>query len=161
IFDEVDAGIGGRVADVVGRRLRTLGPAFQVLRIAPLPQVAACADTHFRIDQRLDRGRTNTTVDRHSARGRVAAPPATLVQQAGFEATSEAADADLVVINTCSVRERAEEKLYTRLGELRELGAELGRDPVVAVAGCVAQQEGTAIQKRAPGVVDIIVGTQS
>src|SRR5213076_2704789 len=41
-----------------------------------------------------------------------------LLEQAGFEATDEAADADLVVINTCSVRERAEEKLYTRLGEL-------------------------------------------
>ena len=42
-----------------------------------------------------------------------------LLEQAGFEATVEAADADVVVINTCSVRERAEEKLYTRLGELR------------------------------------------
>src|SRR5207245_11645551 len=44
-----------------------------------------------------------------------------LLEQAGFEATSDAADADLVVINTCSVRERAEEKLYTRLGELRQM----------------------------------------
>src|SRR5213082_1631521 len=83
-----------------------------------------------------------------------------LLEQAGYEATDDASDADVVVINTCSVRERAEEKLYTRLGELRQMGAELGRTPVVAVAGCVAQQEGTAIQKRAPGVVDIIVGTQ-
>ena len=49
-----------------------------------------------------------------------------LLEQAGFEATSDAADADFVVINTCSVRERAEEKLYTRLGELRELGAVVG-----------------------------------
>ena len=46
-----------------------------------------------------------------------------LLEQAGFEATSDAADADVVVINTCSVREHAEEKLYTRLGELRELAA--------------------------------------
>src|SRR5256885_1745488 len=49
-----------------------------------------------------------------------------LLEQAGFESTDEAADADIVVINTCSVRERAEEKLYTRLGELRELAAEQG-----------------------------------
>src|SRR5207248_9344068 len=47
IFDEVDAGIGGRVADVVGRKLRTLGSAFQVLCITHLPQIAAYADTHF------------------------------------------------------------------------------------------------------------------
>ena len=84
-----------------------------------------------------------------------------LLEQAGFEATEEAADADLVVINTCSVRERAEEKLYTRLGELREMAAAEGRDPIVAVAGCVAQQEGEALFKRAPGVADVIVGTQA
>src|SRR5437899_6877459 len=84
-----------------------------------------------------------------------------LLEQAGFEATTDASDADLVVINTCSVRERAEEKLYTRLGELRDMGAELGRDPIVAVAGCVAQQEGEAIRQRAPGVADVIVGTQA
>src|SRR6266550_676019 len=84
-----------------------------------------------------------------------------LLEQAGYEATADAVEADVVVINTCSVRERAEEKLYTRLGELRELRAELGRDPIVAVAGCVAQQDGTAIQKRAPGVVDIVIGTQA
>jgi tRNA-2-methylthio-N6-dimethylallyladenosine synthase len=84
-----------------------------------------------------------------------------LLEQAGFEATDDAADADVVVINTCSVRERAEEKLYTRLGELRMLAAEQGHDPVVAVAGCVAQQEGEAILRRSPGVADVIVGTQA
>jgi tRNA-2-methylthio-N6-dimethylallyladenosine synthase len=84
-----------------------------------------------------------------------------LLEQAGFEATDEAADADVVVINTCSVRERAEEKLYTRLGELRMLAAEQGHDPIVAVAGCVAQQEGEAILRRSPGVADVIVGTQA
>jgi len=75
-----------------------------------------------------------------------------LLEQAGFESTDEAADADVVVINTCSVRERAEEKLYTRLGELRQLAAEQGHAPIVAVAGCVAQQEGAAILKRMPGI---------
>jgi len=84
-----------------------------------------------------------------------------LLEQAGYEATADAADADLVVINTCSVREHAEEKLYTRLGELRVMGAEQGREPIVAVAGCVAQQEGEAIFKRSPGVTDIVVGTQA
>jgi tRNA-2-methylthio-N6-dimethylallyladenosine synthase len=84
-----------------------------------------------------------------------------LLEQAGYEATAEAADADVVVINTCSVRERAEDKLYTRLGELRVLAAEQGRHPIVAVAGCVAQQEGSTILKRSPGVADVIVGTQA
>jgi len=84
-----------------------------------------------------------------------------LLEQAGYEATEEAADADVVVINTCSVRERAEDKLYTRLGELRQLANEQGHNPIVAVAGCVAQQEGEAILKRSPGVADVIIGTQA
>jgi tRNA-2-methylthio-N6-dimethylallyladenosine synthase len=84
-----------------------------------------------------------------------------LLEQAGFEATDDALAADVVVINTCSVRERAEEKLYTRLGELRQMTLETGRDPVVAVAGCVAQQEGEQILKRSPGVTDVILGTQA
>src|SRR6266849_1442461 len=84
-----------------------------------------------------------------------------LLEQAGYEATENAADADVVVINTCSVRERAEEKLYTRLGELRQMAAEQGHDPIVAVAGCVAQQEGQRILARLPGVADVIVGTQA
>lgn len=84
-----------------------------------------------------------------------------LLEQAGYEATSDAADADVVVINTCSVREHAEEKLYTRLGELRVLAQERGHNPIVAVAGCVAQQEGEALLKRSPGVADVIIGTQA
>jgi DNA repair protein RecN (Recombination protein N) len=71
IFDEVDAGIGGRVADVVGRKLRTLGSAFQVLCITHLPQIAAYADTHFQIEKRIDRGRTKTTVKRLETADRV------------------------------------------------------------------------------------------
>ncbi len=84
-----------------------------------------------------------------------------LLEQAGYEATEDAADADVVVINTCSVREHAEDKLYTRLGELRVLAQEGGHNPIVAVAGCVAQQEGDALLKRSPGVADVIVGTQA
>jgi tRNA-2-methylthio-N6-dimethylallyladenosine synthase len=84
-----------------------------------------------------------------------------LLEQAGYEATEDAADADVLVINTCSVRERAEDKLYTRLGELRQLAAEHGHKPIVAVAGCVAQQEGHAILRRSAGVADVIIGTQA
>jgi len=71
IFDEVDAGIGGRVADVVGRKLRTLGSAFQVLCITHLPQIAAYADTHFQIAKTVERGRTRTTVVRLDDRARI------------------------------------------------------------------------------------------
>jgi DNA repair protein RecN (Recombination protein N) len=71
IFDEVDAGIGGRVADVVGRKLRALGSAFQVLCITHLPQIAAYADTHFQIEKRVDAGRTRASVLRLDRRGRV------------------------------------------------------------------------------------------
>src|SRR5205085_7075215 len=71
IFDEIDAGIGGRVADVVGRKLRTLGSAFQVLCITHLPQIAAYADTHVQIDKRVADGRTRTTIRRLDAAGRV------------------------------------------------------------------------------------------
>ena len=82
-----------------------------------------------------------------------------LLEAAGYDRTEDDRDADVVVINTCSVRERAEEKLYTRLGELRVLGEETGRDPVVAVAGCVAQQEGQSLLKRS-SLVDVVVGTR-
>ena len=83
-----------------------------------------------------------------------------LLEQAGYDPAPDASAADLVVINTCSVRERAEDKLYTRLGELRQASEETGRAPVVAVAGCVAQQEAGELLKRSP-TIDVIVGTQS
>jgi tRNA-2-methylthio-N6-dimethylallyladenosine synthase len=84
-----------------------------------------------------------------------------LLDSAGYEATTEDVDADVIVINTCSVREHAEEKLYTRLGQLRVLQEETGRHPVVAVTGCVAQQEGAALLRNTNGkVVDLVVGTQ-
>ncbi|HEX6463457.1 MAG TPA: DNA repair protein RecN, partial [Vicinamibacterales bacterium] len=64
IFDEVDAGIGGAVADVVGARLRLLGERFQVLCITHLPQIAVYGSTHFRIEKSVRGGRTSTTVGR-------------------------------------------------------------------------------------------------
>src|SRR6476646_4890120 len=85
-----------------------------------------------------------------------------LLEQAGYERTDDDRDADVIVINTCSVREKAEEKLYTRLGEIRVLGEETGSRPVVAVAGCVAQQEGERLLHKANGeLIDVLVGTQS
>jgi tRNA-2-methylthio-N6-dimethylallyladenosine synthase len=85
-----------------------------------------------------------------------------LLEQAGYDRTDDDRDADVIVINTCSVRERAEEKLYTRLGEIRMMGEETGSRPVVAVAGCVAQQEGANLLSRTNGhVIDVLIGTQS
>jgi tRNA-2-methylthio-N6-dimethylallyladenosine synthase len=83
-----------------------------------------------------------------------------LLEQAGYEGTTDDRDADVIVINTCSVRERAEEKLFTRLGEIRQMASEEGSRPVVAVTGCVAQQEGAQILRRS-SAVDLIVGTQN
>jgi DNA repair protein RecN (Recombination protein N) len=71
IFDEVDAGIGGRVADVVGSRLRALGVRFQVLCITHLPQIAAQAATHFRIEKTIRGRRTVTSVERLDNGGRI------------------------------------------------------------------------------------------
>jgi DNA repair protein RecN (Recombination protein N) len=71
IFDEIDAGISGRVADVVGRRLRALGSTFQVLCITHLPQIAAYADAHFHVEKVVNRSRTRTSVERLTQAGRI------------------------------------------------------------------------------------------
>ena len=71
IFDEVDAGIGGRVATVVGEKLRALGTRFQVLCISHLPQIAAAASTHFHIEKSIRGSRTVTTVARLADTDRV------------------------------------------------------------------------------------------
>jgi DNA repair protein RecN (Recombination protein N) len=72
VFDEVDAGIGGRVADVIGRKLRALGARGQVLCITHLPQIAAHADTHFHVAKDVERGRTHVSVHRLDRDGRIA-----------------------------------------------------------------------------------------
>jgi tRNA-2-methylthio-N6-dimethylallyladenosine synthase len=82
-----------------------------------------------------------------------------LLESDGYERTEEDTAADLVVINTCSVRERAAEKVYTRLGEVREASAGRSSTPVVAVMGCVAQQEGARMLRRDRSI-DVVVGTQ-
>ncbi len=73
--------------------------------------------------------------------------------------SAEAGDADLVVLNTCHIRERATEKVYSDIGRLRKVAKARGRRPMIAVAGCVAQAEGAEIVARAK--VDIVVGPQS
>jgi tRNA-2-methylthio-N6-dimethylallyladenosine synthase len=83
-----------------------------------------------------------------------------LLEQSGYEAAPVVELADLVVVNTCSVRERAEEKLYSRLGEIREVTAGRATPPVIAVTGCVAQQEGPALFRHDPAI-DVVAGTQA
>src|SRR6266700_7243736 len=81
----------------------------------------------------------------------------------GFVETSSVDDADLVILNTCHIREKASEKVYSELGRLRVAKDEAARDGRrmhIAVAGCVAQAEGNEIIRRAP-VVDVVVGPQS
>jgi DNA repair protein RecN (Recombination protein N) len=72
IFDEVDVGIGGRVADAVGGKLRALGNSFQVLCITHLPQIAAYGHRQYRIRKVVSDGRTSTLVDRLDRPGREA-----------------------------------------------------------------------------------------
>jgi len=83
-----------------------------------------------------------------------------LLEQSGYEPAAAVEAADLVVVNTCSVRERAEEKLYSRLGEIRELTAGRETPPIIAVTGCVAQQEGAALIRHDPAI-DVVAGTQA
>lgn len=78
----------------------------------------------------------------------------------GFTETARVEDADLVILNTCHIREKAADKVYSELGRIRVLkqaAAEEGRRVTIAVAGCVAQAEGKEIIRRAP-VVDLVVG---
>lgn len=81
----------------------------------------------------------------------------------GFVETASAEEADLVILNTCHIREKASEKVYSELGRLRvakDQAARNGRTMQIAVAGCVAQAEGEEIVRRAPAV-DVVVGPQS
>jgi tRNA-2-methylthio-N6-dimethylallyladenosine synthase len=81
----------------------------------------------------------------------------------GYVETATADDADLVILNTCHIREKAAEKVYSELGRLRRMkdaAAATGRDLVIAVAGCVAQAEGEEIIRRQPAV-DLVFGPQS
>jgi tRNA-2-methylthio-N6-dimethylallyladenosine synthase len=88
---------------------------------------------------------------------------ADLLAPEGFIETDAPDDADLIILNTCHIREKAAEKVYSELGRVRRIkegAARAGRRVTVAVAGCVAQAEGQEIIRRAP-VVDLVVGPQS
>ncbi len=81
----------------------------------------------------------------------------------GYETTEDMEEADLVLLNTCHIREKAAEKVYSALGRLREMKkrkAADGREMMIGVAGCVAQAEGEEILRRAPAV-DVVIGPQT
>ncbi|HEX3673631.1 MAG TPA: tRNA (N6-isopentenyl adenosine(37)-C2)-methylthiotransferase MiaB [Rhizomicrobium sp.] len=85
---------------------------------------------------------------------------ADLLAPIGYGPTDVAEDADMVILNTCHIRERAAEKVYSELGKLRRIKESRGGAMVIAVAGCVAQAEGREIVRR-QSAVDIVVGPQS
>jgi tRNA-2-methylthio-N6-dimethylallyladenosine synthase len=88
---------------------------------------------------------------------------ADVVAPLGYMPSDEAEGADLVIFNTCHIREKATDKLYSELGRVREMQkekADKGERMIVAVAGCVAQAEGAEIQRRAP-YVDMVFGPQT
>jgi tRNA-2-methylthio-N6-dimethylallyladenosine synthase len=81
----------------------------------------------------------------------------------GYSETADLDTADLVILNTCHIREKAAEKVYSDLGRIRDVKtarAKGGKDTVIAVAGCVAQAEGAEITRRQPAV-DLVIGPQS
>ncbi|MDQ2893885.1 MAG: tRNA (N6-isopentenyl adenosine(37)-C2)-methylthiotransferase MiaB [Pseudomonadota bacterium] len=85
---------------------------------------------------------------------------AELMAAEGMTATDDASAADLVVLNTCHIRERATEKVYSDIGRIRKHARrDHGNDPMIAIAGCVAQAEGEEIVARAQ--VDVVVGPQA
>ena len=80
------------------------------------------------------------------------------LRSAGYDLSGTPANADVVIFNTCSVRERAAHKVFTRIGEVRRM--RLGAEPVVGVMGCVAQLEGATLFDNSPSV-GVVVGTRA
>lgn len=88
---------------------------------------------------------------------------ADVVRSIGYVETDQPVEADLVILNTCHIREKATEKLFSELGRLHDMQQarrRLGQDTIIAVAGCVAQAQGQEIQARAP-YVDLVFGPQT
>ena len=83
-----------------------------------------------------------------------------LLATRGIQPAAEGEEADLVILNTCHIREKAAEKVYSDIGRLVKAGEQSGRAPLIAVARCVAQAEGDEIMARAPAV-SIVVGPQA
>ena len=82
-----------------------------------------------------------------------------LAEHEGLELTDDPAQADVILVNTCSIREKAQEKVFSQLGRWKALKNN-GREVIIGVGGCVASQEGEAIVKRAP-YVDLVFGPQT
>jgi len=82
-----------------------------------------------------------------------------LAEHEGLELTDDPEDADVVLVNTCSIREKAQEKVFSQLGRWKALKGK-GREVIIGVGGCVASQEGEAIVRRAP-YVDLVFGPQT
>ena len=82
-----------------------------------------------------------------------------LAKEAGYARAARPGEADLILLNTCSIREKAQEKVFSQLGQWRELKAG-NPDLVIGVGGCVASQEGAALVERAP-LVDLVFGPQT
>src|SRR5436853_2148818 len=80
------------------------------------------------------------------------------LRAAGFDLEDSPENADVIIFNTCSVRERAAHKVFTRIGEVRR--HRLAKEPIVGVMGCVAQLEGADIFDTSPSV-SLVVGTQA
>ncbi len=88
---------------------------------------------------------------------------ADILGEQGYEETATPEGADLILLNTCHIRDRAVQKVYTELGKLRDIKAAQkaeGQETKIVVAGCVAQAEGGEIQRRQPAV-DLVVGPQA
>ena len=85
-----------------------------------------------------------------------------LFEPKGFQQTSNIENADLIILNTCHIREKAAEKVYSDIGRINKIkkNKKLSKKFKLVVSGCVAQAEGEEIKKRAP-IVDYIVGPQS
>ncbi len=86
-----------------------------------------------------------------------------LLEANGYKITEEISQSDIVILNTCNIREKAAEKIYSELGRIkkyRDIRKESGLETIIAIAGCVAQAEGDEIKKRAP-IVDIVIGPES
>jgi tRNA-2-methylthio-N6-dimethylallyladenosine synthase len=86
---------------------------------------------------------------------------ATVLRKAGYDLAGSAEIADVVLLNTCSVRERAERKVFRRIGEIRSQATRAGQQkPLIGVMGCVAQLEGSSIFQNVPAV-NLIIGTRA
>ncbi|MEO1475393.1 MAG: tRNA (N6-isopentenyl adenosine(37)-C2)-methylthiotransferase MiaB, partial [Pseudomonadota bacterium] len=85
---------------------------------------------------------------------------ADVLKPLGYASSDAPEDADLVILNTCHIREKATEKVYSELGRIKKMKEASGGKMTIAVAGCVAQAEGEEIMRRQPAV-DLVLGPQA